>query len=401
MYTFQVFSAPEVQMRILRSVFRLGQTTRQALSDELGYSLLTVSKAVTALLDEGVMIADGTVSSQAGRRRDVLKLNPRYRMCLCADIGYGGVKLALVDLAGQVVRKTMLPPLNNPIRDGIPFEAMLRMMNMLIDEAGKERILGIGVGISGMVAFEEGRVLFCPNISGFDNRPLAEELNREFSLPVLVDTSARCMAKGEQRFGAGTGIKDQICLSLGLGSIAAGIMLDGKLYRGSSGYAGEIGHTCVRPGKSEHRCSCGGYDCLELYATLQMLCSNIQSALDACNGNSPAREMLSGEKLSVYRMREALETGDPIVEDYFERAIDDIAAVLVGVVNLFAPQQVVVGGGFPACFPEAVGQLEKKVLAACLPPLRSDIRLVPSKLSDEASLRGAAAMLIEQFFQEE
>ena len=392
--------APELHRRVLTYIFREGQATRQSLVEALGCTLLTVSKAVTALLEDGLLVVDGTMSSAAGRRKSILKINPRYKMCLCADIGYGSIKIALIRLNGEVEKKVVLPGHANPINDGVPFEEMLRVMDAMIAEAGKDRILGIGVGISGMVQFETGSVLFCPNIFGFEDRPLADELAQRFDLPVLLDTSARCMAMGEYHFGAGRGVDDQLCLSLGTGCIAAGILADGRLYRGPAGFAGEIGHSCVRPGMNHERCTCGGYDCLELYATLQMMCTNIDKNLRAFEGYSAAKKLLGDEPLTLSRLREVVALGDPIVNELFTGALDDIAQVLVGVVNLFTPSLVILGGGLPSWFPDVVGELRRKVLSACLTPMRSRLQIIPSRLGEDGSLRGAAGMLIDNYFAE-
>lgn len=392
--------APELHRRMLRHIFQEGQATRQSLVEALGCTLLTVSKAVTALLEEGLLVVDGTMSSAAGRRKSILKINPRFRLSLCVDIGYGSIKVGLVRLNGEVEKKVVLPGHPNPINDGVPFDEMLRVMDAMIKEAGRDRILGIGVGISGMVRFETGSVLFCPNIYGFEDRPLADELSERFGLPVLVDTSARCMAMGEFHFGAGRGVQDQIFLSLGTGCIAAGILADGRLYRGPAGFAGEIGHNCVRPGMNHERCTCGGYDCLELYATLQMMCMNIDKNLRAFDGYSAAKKLLGNEPLTLSRLREVVSLGDPIVNELFTGAIDDIASVLVGVVNLFTPSLVVLGGGLTCYFPEAVGELRRKVLASCLTPMRSRLQIIPSRLGEDSALRGAAGMLIDNFFSE-
>lgn len=389
--------APELHRRALWHLFQEGQATRQSLKDALSCTLLTASKAVTALLENGLLVVDGTVSSAMGRRKSVLKLNPRHRLCLCADIGYGSIKLALVRFNGEIEKKIVIPGLPDPILSGIPYEEMLRAMEALILEAGRERVLGLGVGISGMVHFETGSVLFCPNIHGFEDRPLASELEARFGLPVLLDTSARCMTMGEYFFGAGRGVPNQMLLSLGTGSIAAGLLTNGRIYRGPEGFAGEIGHTCVRPGARRNRCSCGRYDCLELYATLQMLRGNMEDSLRDFEGYSVAKRLLGGETLTMERMREFVQLGDPVVEECFQSALNDVSSVLVGAVNLFTPSLIVLGGGFPRYFPQIVDELQQRVLSACLPPMHTRLRLTGATLGEDAALRGAAGMLIQNY----
>ncbi len=400
MMTRNRLDIPPLHRRLLRQVFNAGQATRQSLVEELGCTLLTVSKAVTALLNDGLLVIDGTLSSSAGRRKSLLKLNPVHRMCVCADIGYGSVKLGLVRLNGEVEKKFVIPRMASPMTEGIDEECLLRAMDALIEEAGHDRVLGLGVGISGMVDFDRGRVLFCPNISGFDDRPLAEELSRRFGLPVLLDTSARCMAMGEYIFGASRGVRDQIFLSLGTGSIASGILADGRLYRSAAGFAGEIGHTCVRPGANAGRCTCGGYDCLEQFATVQMLCAHITEALNSFAGYSQAKRLLGHERVTLEWLGALLATGDPIVTEQVQRALDDIATVLTGAVNLLTPSQVIVGGRLVQCLPDAVEQLRNRVLSSCLTPLRTRLEIRPSQLGEDAALRGAAGMLVLNYLDD-
>lgn len=387
----------DVQRRILIHIFTRGWTTRQALADEIGCTLMTVSKAVTALIESGEVIADGTLYSPAGRRKQVLKLNSAHKMCVCVDIGFGGVKLGLVGLDGKLITGRRLPPYENPVTQGIPFDAMLRAISEIIAFAGRDKLLGIAVGISGMVNYERGRVLFCPNIKGYDDRPLADELSDIFDMPVLIDTSARCMALGEYHFGVGRGVDDQMFLSLGMGSIASGILVGGKPYRGGDGFAGEIGHTCVRPELKRARCSCGGYDCLELHATLSTVCRNISAALEGYSGYSPAKRLLGGHTVLPDRLREAVSVGDPVVDEYLSEALGDIASVLTGAVNLITPSLVVLGGSLIWQLDGAAGEIEKRVRTACLMPLRTLISFRTSELGEDVALMGAAVMLIERY----
>lgn len=395
-----VLQLPEVHQRVMQYIFHHGQATRQELSDDLGKSLMTISKAVTALIEEDMVMVDGALSAAAGRRKSILKLNPCHRLCVCVDIGYSSIKLALVAMNGDVMEKSRLPGLPYPIKSGIPEEAMLDVIESMIDRAGRERVLGIAVGISGMVNFEEGHVLFCPNIKGFNDRPLAAELSEKFSLPVLLDTSARCMALGEHCFGAGRGARDQMMLSLGAGSIASGIVSDGQLYRGAQGYAGEIGHTCVRPGARLQRCTCGGYDCLELYATGEMIREEIDASLREYDGYSKAKILLDGEPLTMNKLHPLWHSGDPIVHETIEAAVEDISSVLTGAVNLLTPSLVILGGGVVWHLPEVVEMIESRVRTSCLAPLREDMRFVRSALGEDAALQGAAVLLILKYLGE-
>lgn len=389
---------PKLQQQLLQQIFRDGSGTRQSLVRSTGCTLLTVSKAVTSLLQEGLLMIDGLQASAGGRRTEILKLNPNYKKTVAVDIGYGSVKLALVCMDGTLETSRVIPGRASPIQDGVDMDAVFAAVGELIELCGRERLLGISVGISGLVNYDEGKVLFCPNIAGFESRPLAEEFSERFSVPVLLDTSARCMTVGEYRYGVGRGTEDLLFLSLGTGSIASGLLMHGVPVRGVSGLAGELGHTCVRPGEKLQRCSCGRYDCLELYASMQMLCQNIAQELNAFEGYSEAKRLLNGGPLPLDRLAEIVRIGDPIVMEVFEQAKDDIVSVLAGAINLLTPSLVILGGGLPFCLPEMAGEIEKHLYAACLPPVKHCLRVEISALGKNAALMGAAAMLTEQYF---
>ena len=107
--------------------------------------------------------------------------------------------------------------------------------------------------------------------------------------------------------------------------------------------------------------------------------------------------MLGDEPLTLECMREFVLSGDPVVEECFQSALNDVASVLVGAVNLFTPSLVVLGGGFPHFFPQIVDELQQRVLSACLPPMHTRLRLTGAALGEDASLRGAAGMLIQNY----
>ena len=341
-------------------------------------------------------MVDGALSAAAGRRKSILKLNPCHRLCVCVDIGYSSIKLALVAMNGDVMEKSRLPGLPYPIKSGIPEEAMLDVIESMIDRAGRVRVLGIAVGISGMVNFEEGHVLFCPNIKGFNDRPLAAELSEKFSLPVLLDTSARCMALGGHCFGAGAA-RDQMMLSLGASSIASGIVRTGSS-TAEAGLRGRVVYACaLAPG---YNGTCGGYDCLELYATGEMIREEIDASLREYDGYSKAKILLDGEPLTMNKLHPLWHSGDPIVHETIEAAVEDISSVLTGAVNLLTPSLVILGGGVVWHLPEVVEMIESRVRTSCLAPLREDMRFVRSALGEDAALQGAAVLLILKYLGE-
>ena len=389
--------------QLLKYMLTHREVTRQELVDASGLTLLTVSKAVSALLEAGLLVVDGAVTGGMGRRKSLLKINPAHRYAICVDIGFASIKIGVVLFNGRILEKKILQGYSNPVSAGIPHAEMMAVIHEYLHRFGSERCLGIGASISGMVDFDIGRVLFCPNIHGFNERPLAAELSLATGLPVLLDTSARCMALAESYFGIGAGIQNQVFISLGIGSIAAGIILDKRLYRGENGFAGEIGHNRTSVAMSEMdtgrqiQCSCGGVNCLELFATESMALGHLAELLAAYNGYSPAKTLMNGGLITQDILREAYRAGDSIVTRYIEAIAASIAAQLSATVNLVDPELIILGGGFIWDLPELKDLIERELKRSCLVPIRNRISVRTSALGENASLQGSALQLINHY----
>lgn len=389
----------DAQRQLLRLIISQGETTRNAMVEQSGFSLLTVTKSVTTLIEEGLLISDGVLTGGMGRRQNLIKPNPDYRYTLCVDIGFSSLKLGVVQFNGVIKESCIIPAREYPVADGIPYDEMLEALHAYLNKHGKENFLGMAISISGMVDIERGTVLFCPNIGGFNNRKFALELSREFDLPVQLDTSARYMAMAEMFFGGGRNIKDQMYISLGSGSIAAGIIVNGKSLQGAHGFAGEIGHIPVQNPKSDavlSRCSCGGIGCLELYASMAMVVQKLHAQLLKYNGYSPAKTLMGHNRLTPELLAQAYRQGDAIVTDTINDVAGYVGDIVSTAINLNNPELVTFGGGFVWHLPELVGLIEKKIRDTCLVPLRSRLTIQSSSIDENAPLMGGAMQIIGQ-----
>jgi predicted NBD/HSP70 family sugar kinase len=274
---------------------------------------------------------------------------------------------------------------------------MIDAIQSLVDKYGKERFLGIGVGVSGIVSYAEGKVVFCPNIGGMDDLPLRRVIAEKTGLPVLADTSARCMALGERHMGAGFLIDDQIFLSLGYGTIAAGIISGGRLYRGADGFAGEIGHSPVAEEPEPERCTCGSRGCLELTATLSMAMIRLERELSDYTGYSVAKNLMNGGPLTPSILAQAYRAGDRLVCARIDKVSRAVGAALADAVNLLNPRLIVVGGGFAEQLPELVSLIEREIKDRCLILARQNLTVKKSTLGTDAPILGGAMLVIDDY----
>ena len=384
------------QIIILNHIRQHGPLTRSQLVEISGFKLLTVTKTVTQLLSDGILCETGQKPSSGGRRPTLLTINPHFRYTLSADIGRTNCRVAVVGMDCSIIEEQVIATDRKP-GCHLTQEEFLLLLQKLIAKYGKEKILGLGIGITGMVRYKDRYIEFCPNIQGWNEVDVTRSFAEKLGIPVLVDTTARCIARAEHTLGAGQGINNLICVSLGA-SIAAGIILDGKIYRGVNELAGEIGHVTVR--EDGQRCSCGNYGCLENYANFPMIQGKIRKTLKDYVGYSPLRKLCpDGEVPTIEQVKEALAMNDPVVLQVLESLFNVIASALSYLTNILNPQMIVLGGRTIEHFPILVNMVEKALKHRSTLITLQSLTLRPSMLKSRAALVGSSLLVIDAFFE--
>ncbi len=252
----------------------------------------------------------------------------------------------------------------------------------------------IGVGSAGHIRFREGIMITSSNLKGFRNYPLRSELQHHFNIPVILDNDANAQAYGEFRFGAGRGFNDMIFVTVSTG-IGAGIILEGKLYRGMTGTAGEFGHTIVEP-QSELVCTCGNRGCLMACACGMALPHLFRKKLEEgviTKLHIPAHFDLS--KINGQTLKKGLDMGDPL-----SRAViaDSARYVGIGLYNLFQvlnPPLIVIGGGLTNWGDFYLNHIRETFYSLIREMIFDPVRIVLSEIASDAGVIGAAALSLE------
>jgi glucokinase len=251
------------------------------------------------------------------------------------------------------------------------------------------KLAGIGVGCPGNVDLEKGIVVDSANL-GWHNFPIRDALAREFKCPVAVLNDVDAGVYGEYRFGAGKGARCLVGVFPGTG-IGGGCVYDGQILRGKSMSCVEIGHVQVDPNGLP--CGCGRMGCLETEAS--RLAISAAAAAAAFRGDAPHLLAAAGTDVANIRssvLAEAIAAGDTVVQRIVERAARMIGWVIGDVVNLLAPDVVVLGGGLVEAMPELfLDEVEKSARPRAAPPFSRTFKLAAAKLGDDAVVRGAAA----------
>jgi len=307
------------------------------------------------------------------------------RTVLAVDLGGTRTRVAVVREDGAVLARVEgLTP-----QDG-GAEAVVERMLAFAQQVAREapgRHAALAVAVAGLVAGDEGRVVAAPNIAGFRDVPLAALLEAGAGMPAFVENDASAAALGEFRFGAGRGARHLLHATLGTG-IGGGIVIDGRLYRGARGFAGEIGHIVLDPGGP--RCGCGGRGCLEALASGLALARRARKLLDT--GRAPIlREIVGDREPTGEDLFEAAKRGEVAAEAEVRNAGYLLGLGLASLLNVLNPDLLTLSGGLLA-----MGEMY-------LGPMREAMRSVPfvaaaatsvrlTALGDDTGLLGAAAV---------
>ena len=367
-------SSPGQLLRLLRTGAASSRSDLVALT---GASRSTVSLRVEQLLQAGYVTEGGTAGSTGGRPARLLTFRADAGHVVAVDLGVTSVDVAVADLSGAELATVAAPA---RVSDGP--EAVLSLVDRLVDEvlgrAGLTRatVRAVGMGLPGPVEFATGRPVHPPVMPGWHDYSVPDFFTG-LDCPVLVDNDVNVMAAGE--LAARPSSEDFLVVKIGTG-IGCGIVLDGRVYRGSAGSAGDIGHVYV-PDERRVLCSCGNENCLEALAGGAAL------ARDATSLGLAVEEARDLVELAAHGNPEAL----TLVRDAGRR----LGEVLAGLVNFFNPSRIVIAGGVAHAGNPLLAGIREAVYRRSLPLAARTLDISLSTLGDRAGQVGAARMAIE------
>ncbi len=306
------------------------------------------------------------------------------------DLGGTSGKIGLVDPGGRVLNKTI-----QKIDAAAPFDDIIQpltgaLRNLVRSTAGE--LAGIGIGSPGFVEAENGiHIAGAENIPGLHGNSLTRFMQDAFSVPVFASNDATCAAAGELKFGAGRRFRHFVLLTLGTG-IGGGLVLNGKVYRGSRGFAGEIGHMCVDPGG--HWCNCGSQGCLEQYASAPA----IQRLYQQKRGKRGLPMETERTVPAIFALAE--EKSDICAVDTVEQAAACLAQALGTLINILNPEACILGGGVSQAGETLLAPVRHSLADFAWSTLLSDVEVLSAELANDAGLLGAAAEAMDRYGDE-
>lgn len=307
------------------------------------------------------------------------------------DVGGTNVKIALVDSDGKIGYSNTIPT-----RAEMGYEYTINNMKQAIRDLMTETKLsakdieGIGFGLPGQVDFKSGIVRLITNIPGWVEIPLAKMIEDEFHIPTRIDNDVRCAALGELNFGAGKGCENLICITVGTG-IGSGLIINGKLVRGASNAAGEIGHIKLQMHDGPI-CGCGDTGCLEAFASGPSIVAMAEEYI--MGGKSTKyREMANGGAITPFIVAEAAKAGDPVARRIFTRMGEYIGIGMTSVVNLLNPERIIVGGGVADAGDILLTPLKETIKKRAMKIAGETVQVVPAQLGNTAGVIGASLLI--------
>ncbi len=310
-------------------------------------------------------------------------------MELAAGIDFGGTsaKIGLVDRTGRILAKAQIAMDPRESFEGIvePVAGCLR--DLLHDKAPGQDLLTIGIGTPGFIDKNEGMLIGgCNNIPALQHRSVQQYLARAFKVPAFAENDATSAAAGELAFGAGRSLTSFVLITVGT-AIGGGLVLDGHVYRGWRGFAGELGHLCVNP--EGLWCNCGSRGCFEQYASATAI-ARVYREKRLKRGEE------AGPEISARDVVQWAAAGDVLARDTLEEAGRWIAQAFGSLLNALDLEACMIGGGVSEAGEMLLEPVRRHLPDHCWPQVCNGVKVLAAALRNDAGILGAAAQAYER-----
>jgi len=313
---------------------------------------------------------------------------------LAIDLGGSKIVTALVSPKGEIIAREYTPTLAEEGTEAV-IGRMVTAIDSVISKADLPRssFSNIVIASAGAIDPEKGIVTASPNLPGWRDVPLKEIMQKATGLEAFLINDASAAALGEHYFGVGRGVNNLIYITVSTG-IGGGIIIDGKLYSGVSGSAGEIGHTTIDI--NGPRCNCGNIGCLEVLASGTAVAKEAQRLI-AQGAKTMLTKLAEGEaqNITAQTVAAAAQKGDALALAIISKAATYLGIGLVNLVNIFNPEMIIVGGGMTHMGDMLLDPARKVVAERAFQLPAQRVRIVPSQLGDNAAVLGATAFVRE------
>jgi predicted NBD/HSP70 family sugar kinase len=389
---------------ILLSLLQDGPISRVELAEKLSLSNTTITNLMSELLDQGIILEEQVETPEkrrsVGRPRRMLQLVPSARYAVGVHIGVGIFRVAITNLFADIINGEIAKfDLNTP--PDVVIKDIVRLIELTIQKSNieREKVIGIGVGASGLVNYEEGINVLAPRL-GWENVPIQHLMEIQLDLPVCVDNNVRTMALAEAFFGDGQGV-GVLAFVYGRIGVGSGIVVNGQVFRGSGAGAGEIGHTTIIPQGGE-TCSCGNTGCLETLLSEPVWIRHAEKLAASHPDSILATYLKRGDERSpIDQIFSAATDGDEIAQQFIADRSCYLGIALANLVNVLNPELIILGGMFAQGSDLILPIAEARMREAAFAGLGEKVTLEVTSFGWRAGVIGAAALALTTFFYQQ
>ncbi len=388
----------EINQSIVLNIMRnYGPISRADIAKRTKLSSTTVSTLVDDLIKQEYLEEIGEGESSGGRRPILLKFKPGAHFVIGVELEGKNISVAVADLKINIINK-LTEGIKNTDESSVVNE-IINLVRQTIKKSGAkfEKIVGMGVAATGLIDTERGIIRQAVNLDWTDV-PLKDLIEERFDeIPVYIDNIANLAALGEKWAGGGKKAKNLIYIRIGTG-IGAGIVLNGTIYEGSNGNAGEIGHITIEP--NGPRCKCGNRGCLEVLASGSAIAK--RAITEILGGRDTLIKKLTNgsiEKMTAKVVAEAARRGDRLALEIWEEIGEYLGIAIANLINMYNPEIVIIGGGVAQAEKLLFEPIRRTVRKRALPGPAKLAKIVSSQLGENVSTIGAVSLALEKIFK--
>ena len=361
-------------------------TSRVEIARRMGLTRAAVTSIVNDLMQTGIIREAGGINVHSGRPPVVLEIDPTRGFVVGIDFGVTHLTILVADLGAHILEEAEIP-IN--INDGPQacIDQANHLLRELLAKAGRELtdINAIGVGVPGPIVSDAGMVLAPPIMPGWDRFPIRDTLVKMWGCPISLSNDSELGALGEWAAGAGRGEQNLAYIKIGTG-IGAGLLLEGQIYRGVTGSAGEIGHLTIE--ENGPLCACGNHGCLEAIAGGRAIAQQAQEIAQK-DQRTELANIKPIESITARDVASAARLGDLAAQQILNRAGTYVGIAIAGVVNMFNPGMVIIGGGVAQSGDILLEPIRLAVQRRSLPAATRAVRITTAMLGRRSSSMGA------------
>lgn len=376
-----------LKINIIRYYVNNGENTLAELGKEMDLSVPTVTKLVGELIDEGYVLDFGKQETNGGRRPNIYGVNPDSGYFVGVAIKRFRINIALINFKGDMMESKMDIPFayENTLES---FDKLCVIINDFVDHLSvpKNKIISAGINISGRVNTQTGHSY---SSYFFSEMPLTDLFKEQLGIHVTIDNDSRAMAYGEFMSGTVKGEKNVLLINVSWG-LGLGIITDGKLYYGKSGFSGEFGHLSVFD--DELLCHCGKKGCLETKASGSYIHRRFLEKIAEGNSSILEERIKKGETIIQEDILDAAMKEDMLAIELIEEVGSTLGKHIAGLINLFNPELVIIGGVVASTGDYLLLPLRSSVKKYSLNLVSKDTTIKLSKLGDKAGVVGACML---------